>query len=301
MATQTASYPALRRATNGGCLYLVSTPIGNLEDITLRALRILKEVDLIACEDTREPAKLLNDDGIHKRALSYHEHNEVVRAAEIVLDMEEGARVALVSDAGTPGISDPGDHLISLAIRHGIPVIPVPGATAFGAALMASGLPGGHFHFVGFLPPKRVARRKALKTLAAQPATLIFYEAPHRLADSLADMAAALGNRPAVLAREVTKLHEEFLRARLGPLAAEMKRRPVKGEVTVLVGPLDKESARPLALKPRGGVSVRVRVERLQKKKGLSLKAALKVVARELGLSRSEAYRRLQEEKALQG
>ena len=146
-----------------------------------------------------------------------------------------------------------------------------------------------------------MARRKALKTLAAQPATLIFYEAPHRLADSLADMAAALGNRPAVLAREVTKLHEEFLRARLGPLAAEMKRRPVKGEVTVLVGPLDKESARPLALKPRGGVSVRVRVERLQKKKGLSLKAALKVVARELGLSRSEAYRRLQEEKALQG
>ncbi|OFV80994.1 MAG: 16S rRNA (cytidine(1402)-2'-O)-methyltransferase, partial [Acidobacteria bacterium RIFCSPHIGHO2_02_FULL_67_57] len=174
MATQTASYPALRRATNGGCLYLVSTPIGNLEDITLRALRILKEVDLIACEDTRETAKLLNHYGIHKRALSYHEHNEVVRAAEIVLDMEEGARVALVSDAGTPGISDPGDHLISLAIRHGIPVIPVPGATAFGAALMASGLPGGHFHFVGFLPPKRVARRKALKTLAAQPATLIF-------------------------------------------------------------------------------------------------------------------------------
>ena len=295
MATQTSSYPA-PHATNGGCLYLVSTPIGNLEDITLRALRILKEVDLIACEDTRETAKLLNHYGIHKRALSYHEHNEVVRAAEIVLDLEEGAKVALVSDAGTPGISDPGDHLISLAIRHGIPVVPVPGATAFGAALMASGLPGGHFHFVGFLPPKRVARRKALKALVGEPGTLIFYEAPHRLAESLADMAAALGNRPAVLAREVTKLHEEFLRARLALLAAEMKRRAVKGEVTVLVGPPDKEGARPA---PRRGVSVCARVERLQKKKGLSLKAALKIVARQLGLSRDEAFRRLQEEKAL--
>jgi 16S rRNA (cytidine1402-2'-O)-methyltransferase len=256
---------------------------------------VLKEVDFIACEDTRETAKLLSHYGISKRALSYHEHNEVVRAAEIVLDMEEGAKVALVSDAGTPGISDPGDHLISLAIRHGIPVIPVPGATAFGAALMASGLPGTHFHFVGFLPPKRVARRKALKALAAEPATLIFYEAPHRLAESLADMAAVLGDRPAVLAREVTKLHEEFRRARLDRLAAEMKRRPVKGEVTVLVGPPDKESARPA----RRGVSVRARVERLQRKKGLSLKAALKAVAREMGLSRDAAFRRLQEEKAL--
>jgi len=219
MATQSASFPVARRTPNGGCLYLVSTPIGNLEDITLRALRVLKEVDLIACEDTRETAKLLNHYGIHKRALSYHEHNEVVRAAEIVLDLEEGAKVALVADAGTPGISDPGDHLISLAIRHGIPVVPVPGATAFGAALMASGLPSGHFHFVGFLPPKRVARRKALKALAAEPATLIFYEAPHRIAEALADMAAALGDRTAVLAREVTKLHEEFLRGRLEPLA----------------------------------------------------------------------------------
>lgn len=302
MATQSPSFPVARRAPNGGCLYLVSTPIGNLEDITLRALRVLKEVDLIACEDTRETAKLLNHYGIHKRALSYHEHNEVVRAAEIVLDLEEGAKVALVADAGTPGISDPGDHLISLAIRHGIPVVPVPGATAFGAALMASGLPSGHFHFVGFLPPKRVARRKALKALAAEPATLVFYEAPHRIGEALADMAAALGDRTAVLAREVTKLHEEFLRGRLEPLAAELKRRPVKGEITVLVGPPDAGADKRAAAKPRSrGVSVRARVERLQKKKGLALKAALKMVARELGLSRSEAYRRLQEEKALQG
>lgn len=293
MATQTATYSALRRNANGGCLYLVATPIGNLEDITLRALRVLKEADLIACEDTRQTAKLLNHYGIHKRAVSYHEHNEVVRAAELVLEMEEGARVALVADAGTPGISDPGDHLIALAIRHGLPVIPVPGATAFGAALMASGLPSGPFHFVGFLPPKRVARRKALQALVDEPGTLVFYEAPHRLAESLADMATVLGDRVAVLAREVTKLHEEFLRGRLGALAAQMKQRPPKGEITVLVGP-------PAGERPaRRGVSLRTRVERLQKKKGLSLKAALKAVARELGLSRDEAFRRLQEEKAL--
>ncbi|MFQ5663156.1 MAG: 16S rRNA (cytidine(1402)-2'-O)-methyltransferase [Terriglobia bacterium] len=296
MGTQTASYPAPRRNANGGCLYLVSTPIGNLEDITLRALRVLKEVDFIACEDTRGTAKLLQHYGIHKRALSYHEHNEVVRAAEIVLEMEEGARVALVSDAGTPGISDPGDHLISLAIRHGIPIVPVPGATAFGAALMASGLPAHHFHFVGFLPARRTQRRKALKQLKDEPGTLIFYEAPHRLAESLADMAAMLGDRYIVLAREVTKLHEEFLRGPLLRILSEVKKRPPKGEITVLVAPADPEAWKQPA---RREPSVRARVQRLQKQKGLDLKAALKQVARQLGLSRSEAYRRLQEEKAL--
>lgn len=296
MATPASSYPALRRSTNGGCLYLVATPIGNLEDITLRALRVLKEVDLIACEDTRETTKLLQHYGIHKRALSYHEHNEMVRAPELVLEMEGGVRVALVSDAGTPGISDPGHHLVTLAIRHGIPVVPVPGATAFGAALVASGLPTEHFHFVGFLPPKRTQRRKLLKSFSDEPATLIFYEAPHRISQSLADMAATLGNRPAVLAREVTKLHEEFLRGRLDPLVAEVRKRALKGEITVLVGPPDTAAAK----RPgRRGVSLRARVERLQERKGLTLKAALKLVARQLGLSRSEAYRRLQEEKAL--
>lgn len=296
MGTQTANYPAERRGENGGCLYLVATPIGNLEDITLRALRVLREVDLVACEDTRQTAKLLNFYDIHKRALSYHEHNEVVRAAEIVLEMEQGARVALVSDAGAPGISDPGDHLISLAIRHGIPVIPVPGPTAFGAALMASGLPCRHFHFVGFLPPKRVQRRKALKELAGEPGTLIFYEAPHRIAESLADMAAVLGNRNAVLAREVTKLNEEFLRGRLQQMIPQLKKRALKGESTVLVAPPDREAERAAA---RPSVSVSARLERLQRQKKLDLKSALKQVARELGISRSEAYRRLQEEKAL--
>jgi 16S rRNA (cytidine1402-2'-O)-methyltransferase len=304
MAAETALYPAARRNPNGGCLYLISTPIGNLEDITLRALRILKEVDLVACEDTRETAKLLHRYGIHKRALSYHEHNEIVRAAEIMLELEDGARVALLSDAGTPGISDPGYHLVQLAIRHGIPVVPVPGPTALVAALAASGLPADHFHFVGFLPPKATQRRKALKALEAEPATLIFYEAPHRIADSLADMRAVLGDRRAVVAREVTKMHEEFLRGRLSELAQLAKRRTLKGESTVLVAPLDTEIPRkPVAIvrvrARRVDQSISARVAHLERRRGLDLKKALKVVARELGISRSEAYRRLQEERAL--
>ncbi len=296
MATESAFVSLPHRSTNGGCLYLVATPIGNLEDISLRALRVLKEADLIACEDTRETAKLLQRYGIAKRTISYHEHNEIVRAAELVLDLEQGARVALVSDAGTPGISDPGYHLVTLAIRHGVPVVPIPGPTAFSAALAASGLPGDSFHFIGFLPARRTQRRKALRALARESATAVFYEAPHRLADSLADMAAILGNRPAVLAREVTKLHEEFLRGNLEELTDTVKKRAPRGEFTVLVGPADR-AARPKPARP--SPSLRARIQRLQKSKGLELKAALKIVARQLGLSRSEAYRRLQEEKAL--
>jgi len=294
MATAAQAMP--HRNARGGCLYLVATPIGNLEDMSLRALRVLKEVDFIACEDTRETAKLLAHFGIDKRSLSYHEHNEVVRAAEIVLELEEGARVALVSDAGTPGISDPGYHLVTMAIRHGIPVVPVPGPTAFSAALVASGLPSDHFHFVGFLPARRTQRRKALQALAKEGATLVFYEAPHRIAVSLADMAAVLGDRHAVLAREVTKIHEEFLRGRLHELVREVKRRGLRGEITVLVGPPEKEPRRKAAARTP---SLRARLERLQRRRGLDFKAALKAVARQLGLSRSEAYRRLQEEKAL--
>ena len=297
MATQAESYPASRRNAAGGGLYLVATPIGNLEDITLRALRVLKEVDLIACEDTRRTAKLLNHSGIHKREKSYHQHNEMVRAAELVLEMEQGAQVALVSDAGLPGVSDPGQHLVSLAIRHGIPVVPVPGPTAFSAALSASGLATDNFHFVGFLPATRTQRRKALKPLVEAAGTLIFYEAPHRITASLADLAALLGDRPAVLAREVTKVHEEFLRGRLPQLAATVKKRTLKCEITVLVGPPDELTRK----QPRKReVSIRRLVERVQKQKKLDLKGALKQVARELGLSRSEAYRRLQEEKVLE-
>lgn len=295
MGRETPNDPATRRA-NGGCLYLVATPIGNLEDISLRALRVLKEVDLIACEDTRKTSKLLNHYGIRKRLVSYHEHNEMVRAAELVLELEAGAKLALVSDAGTPAISDPGDHLITLAIRHSIPVVPVPGASAFGAALMASGLHDSEFHFVGFLPARRTQRRKALKALAEEPGTLVFYEAPHRIAASLADLEAMLGDRAAVIAREVTKVNEEFLRGRLRQLRAALSRRVLKGEITVLVAPPDAAAA---AAPATGDSSVRARVLQAQKHRGLDFKAALKAVARELGLSRSEAYRRLQEEKTL--
>ena len=295
MPIQTTTYVVPPRNANGGCLYLVATPIGNLEDITLRALRVLKEADVVACEDTRQTAKLLGHYGVSKRLVSYHEHNEIVRAPEIVLELEEGARVALVSDAGTPALSDPGHHLVTLAVRHGIAVVPVPGPSAFTAALAASALPIDKFHFIGFLPPRRTQRRKALTELAPETATLVFYEAPHRLAESLADMAAVLGDRRAVLAREVTKMHEEFHRGTLHELSAMARKRELKGEMTVLVGPPE-SNARPAR---NAEPSVRARVERLVKSKGLDLKAALKTVARELGLTRSEAYRRLQEEKAL--
>lgn len=289
-----AEYSSPASNARGGVLYLVSTPIGNLEDITLRALRILQEVDLIACEDTRHTQKLLNHYDIHTRTVSYHDHNEMVRAPELVLELEQGMKIALVADAGMPGISDPGHHLIALAIRHGVPVVPIPGPSAFIAALAASGMPTEPFHFVGFLPARRTQRRKALRELVAYDGTLVFYEAPHRLRESLHDLLDILGDRNAVIAREVTKIHEEFLRGRLAQLINELKERDVKGEMTVLVAP----EAAPRSLR-RVRASLSRRVAQLQRERGLDLKGALKIVAREQGLSRDEAYRRLQEERSL--
>src|SRR5215471_14750594 len=198
-------------------LYLVATPIGNLEDITLRALRILKEVDRIACEDTRQTQKLLNHYTIATRTTSYHEHNEITKAAELVKEMQEGASVALVTDAGMPGISDPGYRLIALAIRHHVPVVPIPGASAFLAALVASGLPTDSFRFSGFLPARPGRRRELFENILASSRTQVFYEAPHRLIETMEDLVQVLGlNRQVVIAREVTKIHEEFLRGRAG-------------------------------------------------------------------------------------
>src|ERR1700751_6044885 len=197
----------------GPTLYLVATPIGNLDDITLRALRVLKGVNLIACEDTRQTQKLLHHYGITTRTISYHEHNEMTKAAELVGDREGGARIALVTDAGMPAISGPGFRLITLAIRHHVPVVPIPGASAFLAALVASGLPTGSFRFSGFLPAKRGERRTALESIRTSPRTQVFYEAPHRVLESLEDIVEVLGpDRHIVIAREVTKVHEEFLR-----------------------------------------------------------------------------------------
>ncbi|MGC2480554.1 MAG: 16S rRNA (cytidine(1402)-2'-O)-methyltransferase, partial [Candidatus Sulfotelmatobacter sp.] len=223
----------------GPALYLVATPIGNLEDITLRALRMLKEVDQIACEDTRQTQKLLNHYGITTRTISYHEHNEMTRAAELVKEMQEGASVALVTDAGMPGISDPGYRLISLAIRHHVPVVPIPGASAFLAALVASGLPTDSFRFSGFLPAKRGERRAALESIRTSPRTQVFYEAPHRIIEALVDVCEVLGNaRHVVIAREVTKLHEEFLRGRAGEILEALQARDAErgGHGVQLVG-----------------------------------------------------------------
>ncbi|HSP66430.1 MAG TPA: 16S rRNA (cytidine(1402)-2'-O)-methyltransferase, partial [Bryobacteraceae bacterium] len=206
-------------------LYLVATPIGNLEDITLRALRVLKEADVIACEDTRQTGKLLAHFGIDKPTVSYHEHNEAARALELVAKIEAGASIALVSDAGTPLVSDPGYRLVEAAIGAGIPVVPIPGASALLSGLSAAGLPTDAFRFGGFLPPKSGQRKKALEELRGEGGTLVFYEAPHRILDTLSDVSEVYGERPVVVARELTKLHEEFLRGTADEVRAAMAAR----------------------------------------------------------------------------
>jgi 16S rRNA (cytidine1402-2'-O)-methyltransferase len=277
-----------QREAGTGCLYLVATPIGNLEDITLRAIRILKEADLIACEDTRQTQKLLQHYGIRKEMVSYHEHNELTRSPELAIELEQGAKIALVSDAGTPGISDPGYRLVTLCLRHHIPVVPIPGPSALVAALAASGLPTEEFLFVGFLPPRAGARRKALDALKAESRTLIFYEAPHRVVETLADASEILGPRPAVIAREITKIHEEFLRGPLAELLDSARKRTPRGEITLLIGPGD-----PQAPKVDVRVPLKQRVEQLEAEGAIDRKAALKQAARERGLGKREAYKQL--------
>jgi 16S rRNA (cytidine1402-2'-O)-methyltransferase len=279
-----------------GKLYVVGTPIGNLEDITLRAIRILKEVDLIACEDTRRTQKLLNAYRIRTRTISYHEHNEMTRAPELVIQMEEGSSIALVTDAGMPVVSDPGFRLVHLAVRHSIPVIPVPGASAFVAALAASGMPVDKFRFLGFLPSKKGERRKGLKELMGATKTLVFYEAPHRLLEMLKDAREILGEREIVVAREVTKVHEEFLRGTISSTLEYLKRRPVKGEITVLVGMPSSAGA---SEGSAPSVSIRSEIEQVMGERKLDERSALKAVARARGISRSEAYRQLLMEKSL--
>jgi 16S rRNA (cytidine1402-2'-O)-methyltransferase len=282
-------------ASAGPALYLVGTPIGNLEDITLRALRVLKEVDVIACEDTRQTQKLLNHYAIATRTTSYHEHNEITKSAELVKEMQEGANVALVTDAGMPGISDPGYRLIALAIRHRVPVVPIPGASAFLAALVASGLPTDSFRFSGFLPAKRGERRAALEAIRSSPRPQVFYEAPHRIVETLTDVVEVLGEaRHVVIAREVTKLHEEFLRGRAGEVLENLKaREAVKGEITLLIGKAEEDDAR-VATGALARPSVRQRVEQIMAEEKVDEKAALKKVAKERGVSKSEAYREWQ-------
>ena len=274
-------------------LYIVATPIGNLEDLTLRAIRILKHCDLIACEDTRQTQKLLNHYGIEKPTISYHEHNEASRAAELVGKLSQGAKIAIVSDAGTPGISDPGYRLIALAIERGLPVIPIPGAAAFITALVGSGFPLHPVSFRGFLSAKASARRRELEKIRLSAQTEIFYEAPHRITDALEDTVAVLGpNRRVAVGRELTKIHEQFLRGAASEVLAALKSRgEVKGEIVLLVGPASPEETVPAS------VSVRDRVEQLMGEEKLDEKSALKRAAKERGISKSAAYRELQREK----
>ncbi|HUY82369.1 MAG TPA: 16S rRNA (cytidine(1402)-2'-O)-methyltransferase [Acidobacteriaceae bacterium] len=275
-------------------LYLVATPIGNLEDITLRALRVLKQADLIACEDTRHTQKLLNHFGIAVPTLSVHEHNEVSRTALLLEMLRAGQRIAVVTDAGMPGISDPGMVLARAAIAAGVSVVPVPGANAALSALVASGLDAETFQFVGFLPSKagaRLTRLEELRARCAEAMTLVLYEAPHRIAETLADVERVWGAEcRVVLARELTKLHEEFLRGTVSEVRATLAERGgVRGEMVLLI------EAKPGAAEAASGeVSLRERLAELEKTEGLSEKDALKRVAKERGVSKSELYRELQ-------
>ena len=268
-------------------IYLVATPIGNLEDITLRALRVLREADVIACEDTRRTRRLLDRYDIRKPLLSYHEHNERARAAELVARAHAGEAVAVVSDAGLPGISDPGYRVVEAAIDEGVAIVPVPGATAIETALVASGLPSASFRFEGFLPSKAGQRKKALEAVGDERSTLVFFEAPHRITAALGDARQTLGDRRAVVARELTKAHEEFLRGRLSQIEAELSsREAVKGEIVLLIegaGEVSPESPAPL----------KERVNELIEQ-GLPRMEAIKAAAKERGISKREAYRLLE-------
>jgi 16S rRNA (cytidine1402-2'-O)-methyltransferase len=283
-------------------LYLVATPIGNLADITLRALSVLRRADRIACEDTRQTQKLLNHFQIATPTVSCHQHNEHHRAAELVESLKNGARIALVSDAGMPGISDPGSWLTAAAIAASIPVIPIPGANAALTALTASGLPTTEFHFLGFLPEKAGARRTRLESLAAQSAearTLIFYEAPHRILETLSDLESVWGpGLRVVIARELTKLHEEFLRTTVSEARSTLAARDrIRGEITLLVeAPVQTLSG----TQPAGGAQEKIsaRIARLQSEAGIDEKEALKLLARQMGQSKSDVYRELQRERA---
>jgi 16S rRNA (cytidine1402-2'-O)-methyltransferase len=276
-----------------GTLYLVATPIGNLADITHRALQVLNDVDLIACEDTRHTHKLLNHYGINTKTISYHEHNEQQRASELIDRLKQGTNIAVVSDAGTPSISDPGFRLVRAAIENEIVVVPVPGPSALITALIAAGLPTDEFFFAGFLPSRTSARRARLAELQSVPGTLIFYEAPHRLAATLNDAYEILGEREAVVARELTKLHEEIRRGLISNLAADYtEKTDIRGEIVVLI------DRNVIGAAPSESVNIARLVDQYEQA-GLDHRAALKKAARELGLSRAEAYRKLLAERSV--
>ncbi len=276
-----------------GTLYLVATPIGNLADISKRALETLETVDLVACEDTRHTGKLLNHFNIKKKLVSYHEHNEQARASELAELLKQGKSIAVVSDAGTPAICDPAFKIVQRAHEIGATVSAIPGAVAFVNALIVSGLPTDSVFFGGFLPSKKNDRRKRLSEVKEIPATLCFYETPHRIAKSLIDCSEILGNRNAAVVREITKLHEEIVLGNLAELAEKFSQADVKGEIVLVV---DRNEVQSSKFKVQSSETIVSRVAQLEAE-GLDRKVALKKAAKEFGLSRSEAYRVLQADK----
>lgn len=274
--------------TPQGILYLCATPIGNLEDITFRAIRVLKEADLIAAEDTRHTRKLLNHFEIHTPSVSYHEHNKLERGPELLNRLLQGQTIALVSDAGMPGISDPGTHLVQLAIEAGVTVVPIPGANAALSALVASGLDTTNFTFVGFLPKTKKKRRDLLEQLVNQPYTMLFYESPHRMKETLKEMTAAFGDRQAVAGRELTKKFEEFIRSTLTGLQTHFASVEPRGEFTlVLQGAGEQLSTSKSLIEAEMPLAEAVQ---LLVAKGITKKDALRKVASERGLSRRDVY-----------
>lgn len=271
-------------AAQKGVLYIVATPIGNLEDITVRALKILRDVDLIAAEDTRKSGKLLSHYRIKNRLVSYHEHNEKRRTPELVDQLLEGTSIALVSNAGTPCVSDPGYRLVAAAVVNKISVVPVPGPSAVMTAMSAAGLPTDSFVFIGFAPKKKGKRMKLLAELAFEPRALIFFESPRRILTFLEEVVSYIGDRPAVLAREMTKLHAEFIRGSVSEILETLEAKPeTKGECTLLVGGCQKEKA-------VGRAVVKAEItSALEKQKG-GLSDIAKTIAQKYGLSKKEVY-----------
>lgn len=276
-----------------GKLYIVATPIGNLEDITLRAIRILKEVDLIACEDTRHTIKLLNYYGITTPRESYHKHNEASRSPRLLELIRGGKNIALVSDAGTPLLSDPGRTIVSLCRREEIAVVTIPGPSAAVAALSGSGLSTENFFFAGFLPARASLRKRTLQKLTSIAATLVFFESPHRLLNSLKDMAAILGPRRAGLARELTKVHEEWIMGTLDEIIDQLKTQlKIRGEITLVV-----EGGEVVAAWSKWPVSLKQHLEEEMQRSGTTPNQALKSVAKQRGITRKKAYTQLLQEK----
>lgn len=273
-----------------GTLYVVATPIGNLEDITLRALRVLREVDLIACEDTRHTGRLLAHYDIHKPTTSYHEHNENEKAGVLLQKLESGLQIALVSDAGTPCISDPGYRIVRQAHAHGIRVVPIPGPCSFIAALSASGRASDAFTYLGFLPARKNARAELLSSLRDEERTLIFFESPERLLEALEDMNQILGPRALTIAREMTKVYEELFAGTPKEGIEYFARKPVKGEIVMIIEPGTRAT---VSLESLDVGSLRQRVIGMTQGLGMMKTDAVKQLARELNVSRRELYRLL--------